>query len=182
MFLAASGNREAKPKPHGTLNPKPHRTGRCFLIYGTTRQPICGYRTGIVCYIASVAPDILSRIKQKRYSAREEWKAVLHTLSLAGLELCCERPLRPRDSTEQETREWQGERPLLCHPTSGETEWDVLQALEKKKLDMREVFVGGFYVAEHEGMQGQKLAISQCRPDACRRPIMLSRRSTSGPK
>ena len=77
---------------------------------------------------------MLSRIKQKRLSAREELKAVLHTLSLAGLELCCERPLRPRDTSQQETREWQGGRPFLCHPTSGEAEWDVLQALEKKKL------------------------------------------------
>ncbi|CAE7822907.1 unnamed protein product [Symbiodinium sp. CCMP2456] len=79
-------------------------------------------------------PRILSRIKQKRLSAREELKAVLHTLSLAGLEMCCERPLRPRNTTQQETRECQGGRPFLCHPTSGEAEWDVLQPSEKKKL------------------------------------------------
>ena len=70
---------------------------------------------------------MLKDIKQKRLAAREELKAVLHTLSLAGMEL--HKPdhvLRPVDTSSGELRLLKGNKPFLWNPSTGNGQWDYV--------------------------------------------------------
>eukprot|EP00439_Symbiodinium_sp_Y106_P029267 s1198_g3.t1 len=81
-------------------------------------------------------PKVLGLIKQRRLAAREEVQAVMHTLSLAGLELRKpERILRPPDLKSGETRLTDASLgPMLWHTESGAAQWDVVLPEDLQEL------------------------------------------------
>ncbi|CAE7343813.1 unnamed protein product, partial [Symbiodinium necroappetens] len=82
-----------------------------------------------------IRPRVLKTIKQKRLAAREELKAVLHTISLAGMEL--QKPdhvLRPADSSSGEVRLFRGNQPFLWSPSTGNGHWDMVLESQQNRL------------------------------------------------
>ncbi|CAE7707516.1 unnamed protein product [Symbiodinium sp. CCMP2592] len=81
-------------------------------------------------------PKVLGLIRQRRLAAREEVQAVMHILSLAGLDFrLSERQLRPPDLRNGEIRLTDASLgPMLWHTESGAAQWDAVLPEDLQEL------------------------------------------------
>ncbi|CAE7244854.1 unnamed protein product, partial [Symbiodinium sp. CCMP2592] len=81
-------------------------------------------------------PKVLGLIRQRRLAAREEVQAVMHILSLAGLDFrLSERQLRPPDLRNGEIRLTDASLgPMLWHTESGAVQWDAVLPEDLQEL------------------------------------------------
>ncbi|CAE7029006.1 unnamed protein product [Symbiodinium sp. KB8] len=80
-------------------------------------------------------PKMISKIRQKKLSAREQMRACMHVLSVLDLELLVgTQVLRPLDTARNEKRIMEDGKAWLWDPNTGEATWDHLTPMHKSNL------------------------------------------------
>ena len=121
--------------PGHRYEPRQEQESVALLQIRVKTEPPCCLSPTLHGFITP-RPKVLGLIKQRRLAAREEVQAVMHTLSLAGLELRKpERILRPPDLKSGETRLTDASLgPMLWHTESGAAQWDVVLPEDLQEL------------------------------------------------
>ncbi|CAE7225019.1 unnamed protein product [Symbiodinium sp. CCMP2592] len=80
-------------------------------------------------------PKAISKIRQKKLSAREQMRACMHVLSVLDLELLVgDQVFRPLDTTRGEKRMLEDGKAWLWDPATGEASWDCLTPRHQSHL------------------------------------------------
>lgn len=129
-----TGRRRFRSPGH-RYEPRQEQESVALLQIRVKTEPPCCLSPTLHGFITP-RPKVLGLIKQRRLAAREEVQAVMHTLSLAGLELRKpERILRPPDLKSGETRLTDASLgPMLWHTESGAAQWDVVLPEDLQEL------------------------------------------------